>query len=175
MATQNSGVRRLGAVTAARLASATRAITGRRSRRLKRAALVEQHRLHFDLLCKAMDDPALAAVLDTYESDIAPERQRQYLFANAMYVNALHFHRIGALTRVELHGHLRVMCRNKIFREYWAETRHHRDSLPVSSEEAELGKMTDELVTEMNDLLQSPDQDDGDTEEWWVVSPLPDE
>ncbi|MGW0823043.1 DUF6082 family protein [Streptomyces sp. NPDC002845] len=173
MATQNSGVRRFGSSTRARLAAAVTAVAERSSRQRKRAVLTEQHRLHFDLLCKAMDDPALAAVLDTYEAEIPPEKQRQYLFANALYVNALYFHRIGALSLVELHGHLRVICRNKIFREYWAATRHHRESLPAASEEAELGRMTEALVQEMNNLAL--DVDDGDLEEWWVVGQPPDE
>lgn len=136
------------------------------TRHRRRAALTEQHRLHFDLLCKAMVDPTLAAVLNTYEVDIAPEKQRQYLFANALYINALYFHRIGALTRRELHGHFRIMCQNRIFREYWAATQHHRESLPDSSEEAELGQMMDDLMQE---------QADSDTDEWWVVGAPPEE
>lgn len=111
--------------------------------------------------------------LDTYEREIPPETQRQYLFANALYVNALHFHRIGALNLVELHGHLRVICRNRIFREYWAATQRHRDSLPDSSEEAALGRMTEGPVQELHNLAD--DTDDGDLEEWWVVGELPGE
>lgn len=135
--------------------------------------LTEQHRLHFDLLCKAMGDPALAAVLDTYEDDIPPERQRQYLFANALYVNALYYHRIGAWSLSELYGHLRVMCRNQVFREYWADTRHHRKSLADSSEEAELGRMMDDLVQEMDRVSQ--ERDGEEREEWWVVGQPPSE
>ncbi|MFF7929072.1 DUF6082 family protein [Streptomyces mirabilis] len=89
----------------------------------------------------------------------SPE-QRQYLFANALYINALYFHRIGALTRAELHGHFRIMCQNQIFRAYWEATEHHRKSLPDSSKEAELGRMMDSLIQ---------DQTDSDTDEWWVV------
>ncbi|MER6690183.1 DUF6082 family protein [Streptomyces minutiscleroticus] len=170
MATQKLWTRGLSAAKS-RLASTAGAVTERTSRHRRRAALTEQHRLHFDLLCKAMDDPALAAVLDTYESDIAPERQRQYLFANILYVNALYFHRIGAFSLTELYGHLRVICRNKIFREYWAATRHHRESLPDSSEEAELGRMMDALVQDMSSLGQDDDGDD----EWWVVGEPPGE
>ncbi|MFJ3224029.1 DUF6082 family protein [Streptomyces sp. NPDC086783] len=173
MATQSSGMRRLGSATRSKLALAAHAVAERSSRQRRRAILAEQHRLHFDLLCKAMADPALAAVLDTYESAIPAEKQRQYLFANALYVNALYFHRIGALSLPELYGHLRVMCRNHIFREYWAATRHHRKSLPGASEEAELGKMMDELVQNMDDLVQDPD--DGDLDVWWVIGQPPDE
>ncbi|MGJ5834080.1 DUF6082 family protein [Streptomyces ossamyceticus] len=171
MATQNFGIRRLGSAARDRLASAAQALTERGARQRRHAALAEQHRLHFDLLCKAMADPALAAVLDTYETDVPPERQRQYLFANALYVNALYYHRIGALSLGELYGHLRVMARNTIFREYWAATRHHRDSLPDASEEAALGDMMNGLVEEMNHLVEDPD--DGD--EWWVTGQPPDE
>ncbi|MGA4846266.1 DUF6082 family protein [Streptomyces sp. G5(2025)] len=127
-------------------------------------ALTEQHRLHFDLLCKAMGDATLAAVLDTYEGDVSPERQRQFLFANALYINALHAHRIGAMTLGELHGHLRVMCQNPLFRHYWDATRHHRASLDRSSEEAKLGRMMDRLDRELQEA---------DTDEWWVVGEPP--
>ncbi|NGO07295.1 hypothetical protein G5C60_06430 [Streptomyces sp. HC44] len=165
MVTQSVLKGRLSAARA-RLASAAGSVAEAGARHRRRAALTEQHRLHFDLLCKAMDDPALAEVLNTYEVDIAPEKQRQYLFANALYTNALYFHRIGALTRRELYGHFRVMCQNKVFQEYWAATQHHRESLPDSSEEAELGQMMDSLIQE---------QADTDTDEWWVVGEPPDE
>ncbi|MGR6973260.1 DUF6082 family protein [Streptomyces cynarae] len=171
MVTQSSGIRGLGSLTRAKLAAAFGAMTGWGSRRHKRAALVEQHRLHFELLCKAMDDPALAAVLHTYDTDVPPEKQRQYLFANALYINALYYHRIGALSLNELYGHLRMICRNDIFREYWAATRRHRESLPASSEEARLGALMDDLVRDMDALIQ--EQEDG--EQWWVVGELPEE
>jgi hypothetical protein len=79
-------------------------------------------------------------------------------------VNALHYHRIGALSLAELHGHFRVMCQNQVFREYWAATEHHRKSLPDASEEAGLGHVMDELIQEL---------DDSDTDEWWVVGESP--
>jgi len=171
MATQISGLRQLGSAAWSHLALTASSVAKRGARQRKRAALAEQHRLHFQLLCKAMSDPALAAVLDTYETDVPPEKQRQFLFANALYVNALYYHRIGAMSLAELHGHVRVMSRNKIFREYWAATRHHRDSMPPSSPEAAVGAMMDALVSEMDAFLD--DADDG--ESWWVVGEAPDE
>lgn len=164
MATQKFGMRRLGSAVMTRLLVALEAFEARDSQQRRRDALTEHHRLHFDLLCKAMDDPSLAAVVDTYDDDVTPERQRQFIFANAWYINALYFHRIGALSRAELFGHLRVMCQSEIFREYWAATGHHRASLPSSSEEAELGRMMDTLIR---------DQDEADTDEWWVVGQPP--
>ncbi|MDI3406282.1 DUF6082 family protein [Streptomyces cavernicola] len=90
--------------------------------------------------------------------------RRQYLFANALYINALHAHRVGYISLVELHGHLRVMCQNKFFRGYWEATRPHRASHPVMPQEAGSGRMVDELIREL---------DDAETEEWWVVGELP--
>jgi hypothetical protein len=162
MATQKFGIRGFGSAAQANLAAAVKAV----ARRRRRAALTEQHRLHFDLLCKAMDDPALAAVLDTYESAVEPQKQRQFLFANVLYVNALYYYRIGAMNQAELYGHLRIICQNQIFREYWEATRPHRKSLPSASEEATLGRMMDELVQEL---------DSADTDEWWVVGSPPED
>ena len=109
MATLNAGVRRIVSAAKATVTAVTDSISTRSTRHRRRAVLAQQDRLHFDLICKAMDDPALAAVLDTYETQIPLEKQRQFLFANALYINAMYFHRIGAMNRAELYGHLRVM------------------------------------------------------------------
>ncbi|MCQ4207611.1 MULTISPECIES: DUF6082 family protein [Streptomyces] len=161
MATRSYGARTLAAAMAA---GATTTVGSLLARRRRHASLTEQHRLHFDLLCKAMDDPALAAVLDTYEEAVSPERQRQFLFANALYTNALYFHRIGAMSRRELYGHLRVICQNPIVRDYLVATRHHRASLEGTSDEAELGRMVERLLLDL---------DEADTDEWWVVGEPP--
>lgn len=126
--------------------------------------LAQQQRLQFYLLSKAMDDPDLAAVLSTVEAP--PTTRRQYLFANAMYTNALLAYRVGVVNWEELHGHLRVICRNPVFREYWQATRHHRASLEDSSDEARVGLMMDGLIRDL---------EDPDTEEWWVVGEPPPE
>ncbi|MEI5098058.1 DUF6082 family protein [Streptomyces sp. PmtG] len=164
MATQKYWIRGIGPAAMAGLAITTGALTLAAARLRRHLALAEQHRLHFALLCKAMEDEALAAVLDTYEDEVPPERQRQFLFANALYTNALHAYRTGAMNLGELYGHLRVMCQNPVFRAYWEATRHHRASLPSSSEEAELGRVMDRLARDLRDA---------DTDEWWVVGNPP--
>ncbi|MEU2565036.1 DUF6082 family protein [Streptomyces longispororuber] len=160
MTTQNFGIRGAGPAVAAGLALTIATFVARAAHQRRQTALTEQHRLHFDLLCKAMDDPALTVVLDTYDEAVPLEKQRQFLFANALYINAVHALRIGAMTIEELYGHLRIMCQNEVFREYWEATRHHRASLHDSSMEAQVGRMTDHLA---RDLAEA------DTEEWWVV------
>ncbi|MFG2501973.1 DUF6082 family protein [Streptomyces sp. NPDC048441] len=126
--------------------------------------LANQQQLQWELLSKAMEDPTLAAVLDTYEGSVPPAKHRQFLFANALYTNALLAYRIGNVSRVELFGHLRGTLQNSIFREYWEVTRAARASLEEDSIEAQVGKMVDNLIHDL---------DEADTGEWWVVGKPP--
>ena len=179
MATRNFGSRVLGTAATAGLAFAAGALTvltvqQRRQEELRlrvtelerherQAALAEQQRLQFNLLSKAMDDADLAAVYSTVVAD-SPVQRRQYLFAHAMYTNALLAYRTGAVNWQELHGHLRVICTNPIFRDYWRSHMDHRASLRDGSDEARVGQMVDGLIHDL---------DESDTEEWWVVGEPP--
>ncbi|MEU6576330.1 DUF6082 family protein [Streptomyces sp. NPDC046805] len=129
----------------------------------RQAVLTEQQRLQFSLLCKAMDDADLAAVYSTVVVD-SPTQRRQYLFAHGMYTNALLAYRTGVVNWEELHGHLRVICMNAIFREYWRTHTDHRASLRGDSEEARVGRMVDGIIQDL---------DEADTDEWWVVGEPP--
>ncbi|TLS47518.1 hypothetical protein FE633_03150 [Streptomyces montanus] len=193
MVTQNHGVRGLSAAAAvlaltaagavAALAAQRRALEGQfrdyadllrrmetleaeRRRESRRAELIEYQRDHRNLLMKAIHDPSLLPVVDTYDRQLPPETQRQYLFANALYVHALHGYRIGVLTLPELRGHIRGIFQSTKVREYWDATRHHRASLQDGSEEAQIGAMVDELLQEL---------DEAETDEWWVIGETPDE
>ncbi|MEU6996382.1 DUF6082 family protein [Streptomyces sp. NPDC046465] len=135
-----------------------------RSEQQRHVDLANQQRLQWELLSKAMEDPALAAVLDTYEGFVPPAKHRQFLFANALYTNALLAYRLGNVSRMELFGHLRGTLQNPIFREYWKVTRSARASLEEGSVEAQVGRMVDHLIHEL---------DEADTEEWWVVGTPP--
>lgn len=180
MATQNFGVRGLGSAAAAGAAFAAGALavvaayqhwreapqsrTGRTEQlETRHAQLAEYQRLQLRLLDKAMDDPQLAAVMSTIETDSSTQ-QRQYLFANALYANAIFGYRIGVANLEELRGHLRVLVRNTVFRAYWEATRPHRASLQDDSEEGRVGRMLDALIHDL---------DETDTDEWWVVGEPP--
>ncbi|MFF5497104.1 DUF6082 family protein [Streptomyces aquilus] len=128
--------------------------------------LANQQRLQWELLSKAMGDPDLAAVLDTHKGVVPPHKHRQFLFANAVYTNALLAYRNGVVDRAELFGHLRGTVQNPIFREYWEATRAARASLAPNSVEAQVGRMLDGLIHDL---------DEADTEEWWVVGEPPEE
>ncbi|MEU0029543.1 DUF6082 family protein [Streptomyces sp. NPDC006335] len=179
MATRNDGTRGRGYAAAAGLAFAAGALVAlvaqqRRYDELllrvtaverddRQAVLTEQQRLQFSLLCKAMDDADLAAVYSTVEIE-SPIQRRQYLFAHAMYTNALLAYRTGVVNWEELHGHLRVICTNSIFRDYWKAHTEHRASLREDSEEARVGRMVDGIIQDL---------DEADIDEWWVVGEPP--
>ncbi|MFD9905165.1 DUF6082 family protein [Streptomyces sp. NPDC059063] len=131
----------------------------------RRAMLAEQQGLQRYLLNKAIDDPDLAAVFSIAEAE-SPTQRRQFLFANAFYTNTLLAYRSGVVTWEELHGHLRWICQNPVFRTYWQATRHQRASLKGTSDEARVGRMVDTLIHNL---------DETDSEEWWVVGEPPPE
>ncbi|MEW1641248.1 MULTISPECIES: DUF6082 family protein [unclassified Streptomyces] len=128
------------------------------------SSLANQQRLHWELLSKAIDSPELAEVLDIFEVPASPQKRRQYLFANALYTNLLYYHRIGNLSREEFFGRVRGLLQNPVVREYWSATRGQRATLPEDSDEAELGRMVDDLLRQL---------EEADIDEWWVVGEPP--
>ncbi|WP_151477565.1 DUF6082 family protein [Streptomyces albicerus] len=184
MATRNFGLRRLRAVASAGavLAAGAAALAVQRPTLMELRARIElleqaaqkqrqtnfahQQRLHWELLSKAMDDPDLAEVLDAYNGTVPPRKQRQFLFANALYTNALCYYRMGNMTREEFFGFARSMLQIPIFREYWNATLPHRATLIGTSDEAQLGRMVDDLLVQL---------EEADIDEWWVVGEPPSE
>ncbi|MGV9558151.1 DUF6082 family protein [Streptomyces sp. NPDC003522] len=131
---------------------------------IRRESLAHQQRMHWELLTRAIDDPSLAEVIDTYDKDIPAERRRQFFYANAWYVNLYHVYRAGLVDRDELYAALREFFQSPVFRDYWEAARHMRASLSETSEEARVGRMVDRLVQDL---------DEADTDEWWVVGTPP--
>ncbi|MGW0966165.1 DUF6082 family protein [Streptomyces sp. NPDC002516] len=126
--------------------------------------LVSMHDMRLGLLHEALSDPALAETLNVYEYDLTPEKHRQFLFVEAMYRTYLLEWRVKVVTMAELHGNLRILLQNRIFREYWEATRHHRANLVDESDEARIGRLVDQLIWDL---------DESDTEEWWTVGEPP--
>ncbi|EGX61160.1 hypothetical protein SZN_03734 [Streptomyces zinciresistens K42] len=130
----------------------------------RRRALAHQQRMHWELLSRAIDNPALAAVIDTYDPGIPAERRRQYFYANAWYINLYHLHRTGILNQEEFYGHARELFQNALMREYWEASKGQRATLKDSSDEARVGRLVDGLIKDL---------DEADTDEWWVVGNPP--
>lgn len=181
MATQRSKAGRLGSVAAGLTLAAAAATLAARRRRLeevrlqvrrleleeltsRRKALAHQQRMHWELLAKAIDDPSLAAVIDTYDKSIPAEKRRQFFFANAWYVNLYHLYRAELLDLEELYGHLREFFTIPLIREYWEASKGQHATLKDSSDEARIGRMVDGLIKDL---------DEADTDEWWVVGNPP--
>ncbi|WP_367321400.1 DUF6082 family protein [Streptomyces sp. HUAS ZL42] len=127
---------------------------------IHRANMIQQYRLTVEQVDRTIDDPSLADVLSTLPG-LSEGRRRQMLFANREYGNLLLAHRVGVCDWDELLGHLRVLCRNAVFAEYWDRTAEHRRSLPSDSMEARVGAAVDIMLEE---LAEDPD-------EWWIVGP----
>jgi len=128
--------------------------------------LANQQRLHWELLSKAIDSPELAEVLDIFEVPTSPQKRRQFLFANALYTNALFYYRVGNISREEFFGYVRGLLQNPVVREYWYATQGQRATLVEGSDEARLGRMVDDLLRQL---------EEADVEEWWVVGEPPTE
>ncbi|MYW68198.1 hypothetical protein GTY65_29590 [Streptomyces sp. SID8379] len=127
-------------------------------REIRHANLIQYHRLVVEQASQAMDDPELAATLSTLP-DVTDRKRRQLLFANREYATVLLAHRVGMFDWEELIGHLRILCRNTVFADYWQRTTEHRRSLPPHTLEGRAGHAVDVL---MEELADEPD-------EWWVV------
>jgi hypothetical protein len=182
MATQKPGVRRIGSATWSGAVGRMSAPFRRPSRRrrqeeltqdllrqlagvaeeIRHANLIQLQRLIVGQVDRAMADPALMAAMSTLD-DLPDFRRRQLLFVNREYATILLAYRIGSVDWGELLGHLRVLCRNSVFADYWERTAEHRRSLPVESVEAKVGEAVDVI---MEELAEGPD-------EWWVVGVSP--
>ncbi|MFE9443251.1 DUF6082 family protein [Streptomyces sp. NPDC006602] len=127
---------------------------------IRHANLIQLHRITAAQVDHAMADPALASAMSTLEG-LSDGKRRQVLFVNREYGAIILGHRIGAYGWAEMIGHLRVLARNQVFKEYWGMTGEHRRSLPQDSLEAKTGKAVDQI---MEELAEDPD-------EWWVVGP----
>ncbi|WP_405882991.1 DUF6082 family protein [Streptomyces sp. NBC_01136] len=183
MVTQKRGIRGLGIAAAAGIGLVTGVLATRAAQRRAldelharlehleqnahaqhQANLANQQRLHWELLSKAIDNPELAEVLDIFEDPVSPKKRCQYLFANALYTNQLFAYRVGNITREEFFGFVRGLLQNPIVREYWYATQHQRATIADNSDEAELGRLIDDLLRQL---------EEADIDEWWVVGEPP--
>ncbi|MFI6877554.1 DUF6082 family protein [Streptomyces sp. NPDC050400] len=130
---------------------------------IRRANLIQYHRLIADQLDRAIDDPDLGAAMSTLDG-LSERERRQMLFSNREYAVSVLAYRVGMYDWDELVGALRVLCRNAVFAAYWARTVDHRRSLPAESLEGRVGRAVDGVLAELAE----------DPEEWWVVGGPPD-
>ncbi|MFJ3644448.1 DUF6082 family protein [Streptomyces murinus] len=130
------------------------------------AGIATADRMRLELLMKAIDDPELAATLNTYDAPVSASRLRQYLFSEALYLQLLLGYQTGTLNWEELRGKARLLLQNAIFREYWEASWRQRASLHSESDESRVGRMIDRVAQDLSEA---------DTEEWWTVDSPPEE
>ena len=129
---------------------------------LNRANQLQLQRLFGEQLDRAIDDPSLAEALSTL-TGVSADRLGQLIFANKHYALILRSYRVGDIDRGELLGHLKVLSKSPVFREYWQLASDGRSSLPEDSLEARIGRAVAAVIEERLD----------DLDEWWVVGPAP--
>ncbi|MFC1442100.1 DUF6082 family protein [Streptacidiphilus sp. N1-10] len=115
---------------------------------LRRSAEADLRRLHMELIKMAIDDPALADVWGAYRTEIPMERRRQYLYANLIFSHLYLNHKLQIADDAEMLGHLRVITKNEIFREYWKEASGSRAPLAEGSAERIFGRLVDQAIAE---------------------------
>ena len=115
---------------------------------LQRSAEADLRRLHMDLIKIAIDDPSLADVWGDYRTEIPTERRRQYLYANLIFSHMYLMHKLQVADDAEMLGHLRVITKSEIFREYWAEAAGSRVPLAEGSTERIFGLLVDQAIAE---------------------------
>lgn len=126
---------------------------------IRKANVIQLHRIMADQTGRALEDPALAEAMSTLPG-LSESKRRQVLFVNAQYSAIVLHHRLGAIDWEELIGYLRVWCSNGVFQDYWDMTGDARRSLEQESLEARVGRAVDEMMEEI-----------ASGREWWVVGP----
>lgn len=126
---------------------------------IRKANLIQLHRIAAEQTGRALDDPALAEAMSTLPG-LSESRRRQVLFVNAQYSTIMLYFRLGTIDWEELIGYLRVWCSNAVFQEYWDMTGEARVCLAQESLEARVGRAVDGMMEEI-----------ASGRDWWVVGP----
>lgn len=119
---------------------------------LHRAAEVNIRHLHVDLMKMAIDDPVLAELWPLAHTGLAPERLRQYFYANLMLQHIRLNLRIGSHEEIE--SEIRYVFGNPIMRMYWMETAPARSTLlEPDSEETRFWRLATDVCNEYEAVL----------------------
>lgn len=126
---------------------------------IRKANLIQLHRIMAEQTGRALGDPALAEAMSTLEG-LSESRRKQMLFINAQYSAIMLHYRSDAIDWEELIGYLRLWCSNATFQDYWDMTGDARKALARESLEARVGRAVDEMMEEL-----------ASGRDWWVVGP----
>jgi hypothetical protein len=120
---------------------------------LHRTAEASLRMLHVEMIKMSIDDPSLAAVWPALDPQASPERERQYQYANLIYLHAWLSLRIGDYTTEQVQNTLRRLFTSPLMREYWRAASRARMALVPGTEEYEFAEVADKICEEYEDLL----------------------
>jgi hypothetical protein len=114
---------------------------------LQRSAEADLRSLHVELMKIGIDNPELAPVWAGLEN-VSPERSREIIYCNLIFSHYLLMYRLDADRVAEIRGFLRIQMHSRVFREYWAATRVHRDLLDAEGDERRFAAVVDAALSE---------------------------
>jgi hypothetical protein len=120
---------------------------------LHRSSAASLRMLHVEMTKMSIDDPALAAVWPPLDPSASRDRERQYLYANLIYLHLWLGLQTGDYTEDSVQNALRYMFRSAIFREYWRAASGARMSLTPGSDEYRFAEVAEKICREYEDLL----------------------
>jgi Family of unknown function (DUF6082) len=136
---------------------------------LMRTAEASHGRLHFEILKMAVDNDDLAAVWPSFEPGTSAVRNRQYLYANAIYQFQYLAMQDGNYTEEQVLSALRYLFTSPLMRGYWHASQFARTSLVRGSNEFRFAAKVDEICREFEAVAAmgcplSASHDLGDTD-----------
>jgi len=122
---------------------------------LQRTASANLGMLHLEILKLSIDDPSLAEVWPSFDGEISPELNRQYLYANVIYQFQFRAMLGGQYTDEQMVANLRYLFTSSLMRGYWKASRSGRDALPEGSAELAFVQKVDEVCREFDTVAAS--------------------
>ena len=122
---------------------------------LRRTAESNLRSLHLEILRMSIDDPDLAEVWPPFEPNLTIKRNRQYLYANAIYNYHWTALRVSDYSDEQIIDHLRYLFTSPLMRDYWRAAAFARTSLVPGSAEHAFAQKVDEVCREYEAVVAS--------------------
>jgi hypothetical protein len=115
---------------------------------LYRNTAIGLRKLHLDLINLAMNDQYLASVWPSIQPDLAPEVNRQYLYANLIFQHHWLCMHMSDYTEEQLYNGLRYLFTSRLMRQYWRASAEARVYLVEASDELLFSHLADAICGE---------------------------
>ncbi|MEU4425623.1 DUF6082 family protein [Actinoplanes sp. NPDC024001] len=112
---------------------------------LHRTAEANLRLLHLEILKLSIQDPDLAEVWPPFDGQTSEKKNRQFLYANAIFHYQWTALRVSEYSERDIVEHFRYLFTSPLMREYWHAARSARSSLVEGSAEHSLAMQIDRL------------------------------